>query len=121
MNKKRIILFAVLVIFVVGMTMSRATAKTFTLKPKKDKYVSKKSGKYTVEVLKWKAYTYQEVDIFAYKNGKMMKKNKYASKVYYKENGKLKKTPWFKGSQAAVYHKMHFSKSHKIQKVKVRV
>lgn len=121
MNRKRAILFAVLIIFVVGMTMSCATAKTFTIKPKKDKYVVKKSGKYRVEVFNWKSGVYQEVDVFAYKNGKMMKKSKYASKVYYKEKGKSKRTPWFKGSQTAVYHKMYFSKSHKIQKVKVRV
>lgn len=121
MDKKKIILFAVLIIFVVGMTMGCATAKTFKVKPKKDKYVTKKSGKYKVQVLKWQAYTYQELDIMAYKHGKMLKNTKYKSKVYYKENGKSKRTPWVKGGQAATYQKLFFDKSHKINKVVVRV
>ncbi|MBR4448269.1 hypothetical protein [Methanobrevibacter sp.] len=121
MDKQKVILFAVLIIFVVGMTMSCATAKTVTIKPKKDKYAVKKKGKYKVEAMKWQAYTYQEVDIMAYKHGKMMKNTKYSSKVYYKENGKWKNTGWHKGGHSCTYHKYFMDKKHKIGKVKVRI
>lgn len=120
MNKKRLILFLVLVIFVVGMTMGCATSKTLTLKTKKDKYVTKKSGKHKAEVLKWKSATYQEVDIFLYKNSKMVNKYKYQSKVYYKKNGKWKSTGWHKSPSDSTYHKYFFDKNVKIGKVKVK-
>lgn len=121
MDKRKVILFAVLIIFVVGMTMGCATAKTIKIKPKKDKFTVKKKGKYKVEAMKWKAYTYQEVDIIAYKHGKMMKNTKYSSKVYYKENGKWKNTGWHKGGNSCTYHKYFMDKKHIIGKVKVRV
>lgn len=120
MNRKSLILFLVLAIFVVGMTMGCATSKTVTLKTKKDKYVTKKKGKYTVETFKWKSGTYQELDIFVYKNGKMLNKNKFKSKYYYKYNGKWKSMPWRHGSVDCTYHKYHTDKSVKIGKVKVR-
>ena len=121
MNRKKAILIAVLVIFIIGMTMSCAAAKTFTITPKKDKFAVKKSGKYKVKAMKWQAFSYQEVDIIAYKHGKMMKNTKYSSKVYYKENGKWKNTGWHKGGYSSAYHKYFMDKTHKIGKVKVRI
>ena len=42
---KRLILFSVLIIFLVGMTIGCIAVEIFEIKPEQDKYVSKESGK----------------------------------------------------------------------------
>ena len=122
MNKQKLLVLSVLTIFVLGMALANVTAaeaKTLTLSTKMNKYCTKKVGKYKIQTYKWKAYSFQEVDVFVYKNGKMIKKNKYKSKIYYKLNGKSKSTKWYKGGQNSDYHTTKFPKSAKVSKVKV--
>ena len=121
MDKNRTILFVILVIFVVGMTMSCTTAKTVTIKTKQNKYVTKKVGKYKIQTFKWKAGLYQEVDIFVYKNGNMLKKAKYSSQYYYKYKGKSGYTKWRHGGVDCTYHKYQIDKGVKVGNVKVRI
>ena len=120
MNKKRLVLFVVLAIFIVGMTLGGVSAKKATLKTKNNKYVTKHNGKYKIQTFKWKSGTYQEIDVFVYKNGKMLNKNKYKSKYYYKQGGKWKSMPWRHGSVDCTYHKYHTDKKIKVGKVKVK-
>jgi len=118
---KRLILFSVLIIFLSALTIGCISAETFELKPVEDQYISKESGDYKIEVYQWHTPSYREVDVFVYKNGKYIDKKEYASQVFYEDHGELKKTPWFRGNQAAVYHKHHFDNSYEIQKVKVKI
>ena len=121
-NKKKIILISILVIFIIGMTAGCANAKTYTLKTKKDKYVTKKVGKYTIQTYRWKTPYYQEIDVFVmYKNGKLLKKNKYSSKYHYKYKGKSKYTPWRHGAVDCTYHKYQTGVNVKVGNVKVRI
>ena len=121
MDKNKVILIVVLAIFIVGMTMSCATAKTVTINTKQNKYVTKKVGKYKIQTFKWKSGTYQEVDIFVYKNGKMLKYNKYSSKFHYKYKGKSGYTKWSHGWVDCTYHKYQMDKGVKVSTVKVRI
>ena len=104
------------------MTMTTASAKTVTLKTKQNKYVTKNVGKYKIQTFKWKAYRYQEVDIFVYKHGKMLYKNKFSSKFHYKYKGKTGYTKWSHGWVVdSTYHKYQFDKGVKVGNVKVRI
>ena len=96
-------------------------AKTVTMYPKLNKEQTKHVGKYKFQIGNWKAYSYQELDVWAYKNGKVLKFSKYKVKIYYKEKGKRKVTKWEKGIlDIATYFKHHFSKKAKITKVKIK-
>ena len=103
------------------MTMAFASAKTVTLKTKQNKYVTKKVGKYKIQTLKWKTPSYQEVDIFVYKHGKMLYKSKFYSKFHYKYKGKSGYTKWSHGWEDATYHKYIFDRGVKVGNVKVRI
>ncbi|PWB85281.1 LapA family protein [Methanobrevibacter thaueri] len=117
------ILIVVLVIFVIGMTMGAATAKTVTFKSK-DKWQTKKTGKYKIKTRTWKikSYsmgTYYDVDIQVLKNGKQLSSSKYLTKYKYKSNGKWHWTKWRHGGVDHGYHR--YSTNHKVSQVKVRV
>ena len=83
---KRLILFSVLIIFLVGMTIGCIAAETFEIKPEQDKYLSKESGENKVEVYAWQSSSYKEVNIFAYKNVKTVNKKDYATSIFYEDN-----------------------------------
>ncbi len=116
------ILIVVLVIFVIGMTMGGVSAKTVTFKSK-DKWQTKKVGKYKIHTRTWKITSYMgkyyDVDIEVYKNGKQLSSSKYLSKYKYKSNGKWKWTKWAHGSVDHSYHR--YSTFYKVGQVKVRV
>lgn len=116
------ILIVVLVIFVIGMTMGGVSAKTVTFKSK-DKWQTKKVGKYKIKTRTWKITSYMgkyyDVDIDVYKNGKQLSSSKYLSKYKYKSNGKWHWTKWRHGSVDHSYHR--YSTFNKVSQVKVRV
>lgn len=123
MNKNKILVLSLLTVFVIGMTLATVgavDAKTVTMPTKYNKYCTKHVGKYKIQTYKWKAYAYQEVDVFLYKKGKMVKRSKYKSKVYYKQKGKKKSTKWSHGYCDSTYHKYQADKSLKLTKVKVK-
>ena len=112
-----------MVIFVIGMTMGGVSAKTVTFKSK-DKWQSKKTGKYKIMTRTWKikSYsfgTYYDVDIDVYKNGKQLSSSKYLSKYKYKSHGKWKWTKWRHGKVNHAYHR--YSTPNKVSTIKVRV
>ena len=80
--------------------------KTVTIATKMSnyKYVTKYYGKYKIQTFKFK-HSFTTLCIFLYKNGKMLKKNQYLTKVHYKSDGKWQWTEWMHGTDAAVYHK----------------
>ncbi len=102
-------------------SVGAAEAKTVNMPTKMNKYCTKKVGNYKIQTFKWKSYSYQEVDIYVYKKGNLVKKNKYKSKVYYKVGKKSKSTKWFKGSSSATYHKIMIPKNSKVSSVKVSI
>lgn len=117
------ILIIVLAIFVIGMTMSGVSAKTVTFKSK-DKWQTKKVGKYKIKTRTWKIQsyawgTYYDVDINVYKNGKQLSSSKYLSKYKYTQNGKSKWTKWRHGKVNHSYHR--YSTPNKVSTIKVRV
>lgn len=124
MNKRKFLIASILSIFLCGMLLASvgaAHAKTITMYPKMDKIKSKHIGKYIFQVENWKAGPYQELDVFAYKNGNVLKFSKYKVKIYYKENGKNKITKWDHGDVGeSTYFKASFKKKVKIKKVKIK-
>ncbi len=95
--------------------------KTISIKTKMStsKYVTKYYGKYKIQTLKFK-HSMTTLCVFLYKNGKMLYKNKYATKIHYKEYGKWKWSEWLYGNDAATYHKYFCSNDVKIGSVKVK-
>lgn len=100
---------------------SHSKWKIITTKAKKH-WITKKSGKFKV---KTKIYDmtagfrapYKCIDIFLYKNGKMVQNTKY--KVKYKINGKW--TGWKKyGIIETSHHRHYVYDSAKVQKIKVK-
>lgn len=95
--------------------------KTITIKTVMSdyKYVTKYYGKFKIQTFKFK-HAMTTICVFVYKNGKMLKKNQYASKIHFKENGRWKWTGWLHGTQAAVYQKYFCDNTVKIGNVKVK-
>ena len=96
--------------------------KIVTLKGK-DKWITKKKGKYTVKARVWKIFSgimgyYYDVDVILLKNGKQQKSSKYLSKYRYKENGKWKWQKWRHGKVDHAYHR--YSTSYTVNKIKVK-
>ena len=104
------------------MTVKKKPAyKTVNIKTKmsQSKYVTKYYGKYKIQTFKFK-HAITTLCVFLYKNGKMLNKEKYLSKVQYNSGGKWRWTGWMHGTNAAVYHKYEISNSIKIGNVKVK-
>ena len=95
--------------------------KTISVAAKWNKYTTKKSGKYKVETYKFKSSYCDELCIWLYKNKKMIKKDYYLSKYYYKYNGKSYSTSWRYGGVDSTYHHYQHNKNMRVTSVKVKV
>ncbi|MBQ7927968.1 MAG: hypothetical protein IJ287_04420 [Methanobrevibacter sp.] len=95
--------------------------KTVTIgtKMSSTKYVTKYYGKYKIQTFKFK-HSFTTLCVFLYKNGKMLKKEQYLSKIQYKNGAKWAWTKWMHGTDAAVYHKYAAGNNIKIGNVKVK-
>lgn len=103
---------------------NNAKSKVITINlPKLSKTYTVKYGKFIIQAMKWKAFSYQEVDVMVYvKNtNNMYNKYKYLSKVSFVRGGKADATPWKHGSVDCVYHKYQFMKSTIIKKVQIKL
>ena len=98
----------------------RYVIKTFKLK-KYDKTYYKKHGKYTFDVMKWKASYYQELDVMVYSKDHMVNRNAYMTKIFYTVNGKSYTTKWLSGSIDATYHKFQTDFTRNVVKVQVKL
>ena len=128
MNKNKLIVLLVLLIAVVGLSMSSATAKTTSktkivkVQPTFNKDTIKRSGKYIITSTKVKYSTDQWVYLSLEKGkNKYVKANKYSSKVYYKLNGKSYKTKWVKKSSKDLSQSHKLPLNAKVSKVEVKV
>ena len=83
------------------------------------KYVTKYYGKYKIQTFKFK-HSITTLCVFLYKNGKMLKKDQYLTKIHYKNGRYWAWTKWMHGTDAAVYHKYTSSNHIKISNVKVK-
>ena len=130
MNKNHLIAILVLLIAVVGLTMGSVAAGSTTktkykktvLKLKFDKITSKKIGKYEIAAQKKKTSKYDIVTIAVSKKNKVMKGNKFYTKLYYKnkKTGKNKVTKWNKGFKKYNYQLYTVGKHIKTIKVGVK-
>lgn len=95
--------------------------KKLTFNSKYNKYVTKKVGKYKVQVYKWKGYRLGGLRIYLIKNGKYVKRTSFATRAYFKMNGKWKWSRWSHASSGFVsYHHYDVSNNVKITKVQVK-
>ena len=91
--------------------------------PAKDKWITKKSGKYKVKVRVWTITSgvlgkYYDVDIIFYKNGKQQASSKYLTTYKYKVNGKWKWVPWRHGYVDHAYHR--YTTTYHVGQIKVK-
>ena len=99
----------------------KAKFKTVTLGTKYNNYVSKNSGKYKIETYKWKGYTIGGLEIYLYKNGKMVPSSQFSSKAFYNADGTWRWGTWSHASQGYTnYHHYSLGNDVKVSKVKVR-
>ena len=82
-------------------------ARVVVITPKSyNKYYTKRKGSYKFEVYTWKSQSgLHELDIFVYKNGKMLSKSKYLSKYRVNADGYSYSFPYRHGKVNGAYHK----------------
>ena len=85
--------------------------KTVRIHTMYDKYINKYVGNYKVQTYKWKGFSINGLGIFLYKNGKLLNRYNFQSKVHHAFNGNWKWSSWSYGTQGAnAYHKFSLSK-----------
>ena len=95
--------------------------KKLTFTSKYDKYVTKKVGKYKIQVYKWKGYRLGGLRIYLIKNGKYVKRTAFSTRAYFKMNGKWQWSRWSHASEGFTsYHHYDVSSNVKITKVQVK-
>lgn len=95
--------------------------KKVTLKSKYNKYVTKKVGKYKIQVYKWKGYMLGGLNIYLTKYGKYVKSSAFLTRAYFKMNGKWRWSRWSHASSGyTTYHHYAVSNGVKITKVQVK-
>lgn len=95
--------------------------KKLTFNSKYNKYVTKKVGKYKVQVYKWKGYRLGGLRIYLIKNSKYVKRTSFATRAYFKMDGRWKWSPWSHASSGfPSYHHYDVSSNVKITKVQVK-
>ncbi|WP_298523492.1 hypothetical protein [uncultured Methanobrevibacter sp.] len=95
--------------------------KKVTLKSKYNKYVTKKVGKYKIQVYKWKGYMLGGLNIYLTKYGKYVKSSAFLTRAYFKMNGKWRWSSWSHASSGyTFYHHYAVSNGVKITKVQVK-
>ena len=100
---------------------SSGKIKKLTFNSKYDKYVTKKVGKYKIQVYKWKGYRLGGLRIYITKNGKYLKRTAFLTRAYFKMNGKWKWSNWSHASQGYPhYHHYPVDSGVKITKVQVK-
>ena len=100
---------------------SSGKIKKVTIKSKYNKYVTKKVGKYKVQVYKWKGYRLGGLNIYLFKNGKYVKRSAFVTRAYFKMNGRWRWSSWSHASSGyTTYHHYPVSNNVKITKVQVK-
>lgn len=100
---------------------SSGKIKKLTFNSKYNKYVTKKVGKYKIQVYKWKGYSLGGLRIYIIKNGKYLKRTSFSTRAYFKMNGKWRWSSWSHASEGfPSYHHYDVSNSVKITKVQVK-
>lgn len=100
---------------------SSGKIKKVTLNSKYNKYVTKKVGKYKIQVYKWKGYRLGGLNIYLTKNGKYVKSSSFSTRAYYKMNGKWRWSSWSHASSGyESYHHYPVDSDVKITKVQVK-
>ena len=100
---------------------SSGKIKKVTLYSKYNRYVTKKVGKYKIQVYKWKGYRLGGLRIYVMKNGKYVKRNAFITRAYFKMNGKWRWSRWSHASSGyPFYHHYNVSTGVKITKVQVK-
>ena len=86
---------------------AKKRARIVVINPKAyNKYYTKRKGSYKFEVYTWKSPSgLHELDVFVYKNGKMLSKSKYLSKYRVYADGYSYSFPYRHGGVNSVYHK----------------
>ena len=123
MDKRKIMVLSVLAIFVVGMSLASVAAvdaTTVTMKAKLNKVLSKKSGKYTVSTYSLKNKKKTHVYVFLKKGKKIIKGDKYKTKVYAKVGANTGVSKWRKFKKTDKYHHYYFTPNETFTQVKVK-